>query len=203
MQDWISHKVSGHQRFSIVPVALLLHPDITNADLRVFACLAAHAKDNGHVYVSRARIAKMCGYLQKGEPNVSFISRFLGPKGSLVKAGFVRNLGQRGFDECCEYQLVVDDFDAMSNSPLRNVESLNSSTYRADKRAAIKSKNEQAVFSLTGSDDDMIEHENELIFRAHVLDDLAKFKTGAEYEYSYEVYAKFKIQRPLREEVLK
>lgn len=199
--SWLKNKVQGFQRYSAIPTSVLLHPGISNADLRVYACLAAHADKTGRAYVSRARIAQMCGYMQKGEPNVQFISRFLSKTGSLVKAGFVKNLGQKGFDECCVYQLVVPNFDAMPESTLRRVDSLHSETYKEYKRTASDVREASKIYEHTGDGSDMIEHDGELIFRSAVIEDAAQFDPEFGLVYSAAVYAKFSIPRPSANQV--
>lgn len=200
-KSWLKCKPEGHTLFAMIPVSMLLHPDVSNADLRVFACLAAHANRAGWVYISRQRIAEMCGFWQKGEPNVQYVSRFLGQKsGTLIRLGFVKNLGQRGMDECCEYQLMTPDFLKSGVSPLRKVTALRKANYKEQKRKAVDAKEAAQVFKLRGELTDVIEYEGEIISRRQVLNDLRDWHAGFERLFPNAVYAAFAITIPaLRE----
>lgn len=197
-KSWMVNKEGKYHKFGMVPVQLLLHADVTNTELRVYACLASHADKTGRVYVSRACLAEMCGFYEKGQPNVEYISRFLGiKKGSLVKKGFVRNLGQIGFDECCLYQLVIPE--SIDADDLRKTTDRHSDNYAQEKKEQIAEKLEgQARHSVTGKANDHTVYNGELIFRGDVLRDLRDYHEGFERFLDDEVYRIFSIPIPTR-----
>lgn len=91
--------------FAMSPTLILLDPMIGPRELRVFLCLSMHANaKTGLCGPSQARIAEMCGYFRKGVPDNSLVSSIIK---KLVARGWVKNLGQRGFNKPNGYRLVT------------------------------------------------------------------------------------------------
>lgn len=102
---WLSPNQLGLPHFGFCPVQLLLDPELGPRELRVFLCLAVHADSaTGKCTPSQDRIAEMCGYYKKGKPDRSLVSTLIH---NLVLRGWVKNLGQQGFNRTNVYQVRV------------------------------------------------------------------------------------------------
>lgn len=125
MSDYIS-RLPSLPAFARVPVQLLIDPRVGPRQLLVFSILAAHARKNGAVSLTRERIAEMCGYYLGGKPNVDLVSRLIsnpshekqskGPGPGLVQLGYVERGHQAGYNGVRSYKLVSP---AVADIPLR------------------------------------------------------------------------------------
>jgi len=125
MSDYIS-RLPSLPAFARVPVQLLIDPRVGPRQLLVFSILAAHARKNGAVSLTRERIAEMCGYYLGGRPNVDLVSRLIsnpghanqakGPGPGLVQLGYVERGNRAGWNGVRSYKLVLP---AVADTPLR------------------------------------------------------------------------------------
>lgn len=105
--SWIA-PVEGFSLFGALPPQLVIDSRITPADLRIFCALLIHADASGYARVSQARLAELLGFSSVRCITAALGSGGLGgPPGKLVRLGYVKNLGQSGYNEPNRYQLAT------------------------------------------------------------------------------------------------
>lgn len=152
MSDYIS-RLPALPAFARVPVQLLIDPRVGPRQLLVFSILAAHARKNGSVSLTRERIAEMCGYYLGGTPNVDLVSRLIsnpshanqtkGPGPGLVQLGYVERGPQAGYNGVRSYKLVLPAADV---STLRIPTNRREADYR-ERRLAEAQNAEKSVLN--------------------------------------------------------
>lgn len=107
-------EIPSLSKFFIASPVILLDPRVPPRQLRLYFCIAAHFNPAKFtIKVTRERLAKMCGFMSGGAPDVRLVSKLISSTEAsekqcglgLVQLGYIKKINH-GVLQCNEYELT-------------------------------------------------------------------------------------------------
>lgn len=172
---WL-RKTPGLPLFGALPPQIVMDSRVSPSNLRIFAALVMHADARGIAYVSQVRLAEILGFKSSRHLISALGSARSDAKksqdGVLVRLGYVKNLGQTGFNMANTYQLCVPDIGLTAPQSRRQP----TAQYKSAKADELRQHEREFIASEFYTDPDT----GESISEAQVKQDVSEFnRSGA------------------------